>query len=70
MLRAFPENVIQKFGKAHMFMLMDAMEMKMMNLAFWSSYKSQSTLKLLIFCQETHKRDDAAFEKSRHCGIG
>eukprot|EP00978_Attheya_sp_CCMP212_P008149 scaffold19021_cov44-Attheya_sp.AAC.1 len=54
MLRAFPVSVLRKFGKAHMFMLMDATEitteiasMKMMNSALWSSYKSHSTLKWL-----------------------
>eukprot|EP00978_Attheya_sp_CCMP212_P011551 scaffold28544_cov78-Attheya_sp.AAC.2 len=49
MLRTYNESVIRKFGKAHIFMLMDATEitakkasMKLVNSALYSAYKHNS----------------------------
>eukprot|EP00978_Attheya_sp_CCMP212_P003638 scaffold7620_cov46-Attheya_sp.AAC.1 len=54
MLSAYPDSVIRKFGKANIFMLMDATEitaevasMKLMNSALYSAYKHNSTVKWL-----------------------
>eukprot|EP00978_Attheya_sp_CCMP212_P030655 scaffold113536_cov54-Attheya_sp.AAC.1 len=54
MLSAYPDSVVRKFGKANIFMLMDATEitaevasMKLMNSALYSAYKHNSTVKWL-----------------------
>eukprot|EP00978_Attheya_sp_CCMP212_P012657 scaffold31656_cov58-Attheya_sp.AAC.1 len=54
MLSAYPDSVVRKFGKANIFMLMDATEitaevasMKLMNSALYSTYKHNSTVKWL-----------------------
>jgi hypothetical protein len=57
MLRAYPKSVIKKFGHAHIFMLLDAIEifaevasMKSVNAILYSAYKHHSTLKWLVGC--------------------
>ena len=57
LLKAYPKSVIQKFGHANIFMLLDATEifaqiasLKTVNSIFYSAYKHNSTLKWLVGC--------------------
>ncbi len=57
MLRAYPKSIIQKFGHAKIFMMLDATEcfadiasMKSVNAILFSAYKHKSTLKWLVGC--------------------
>ena len=57
MPRAYPENVIKKFGQAHIYMILDATKigaetasMKTANTIFYSTYRHGSTMKWLAAC--------------------
>ena len=57
MLRAYPKSVIKKFGRAHIYLLLDATEiraqvasMKTVNAVMYSPYKHSSTMKWLAGC--------------------
>ena len=57
MLRAYPKSVIKKFGRAHIYLLLDATEirakvasMKTVNAVLYSPYKHSSTMKWLAGC--------------------
>ena len=57
LLRAYPKSVIKKFGRANIYMLLDATEigaevasMKTVNAVLYSAYKHGSTLKWLAAC--------------------
>ena len=86
MLQAYPKSVIKKFGRANIYMLLDATEigaevasMKTVDAVLYSAYKHGSTLKWLAACDPIGAGADPMVgtghrgihqRSNRHSGLG